>query len=115
MAGLKTIVLESTDKFGGTTAYSGGGLWIPDSPATRRANVVGNTVEDARTYFHAVIGDRTPRALQDAYIDNAAPMLVALEKNPLRAFVDALSVPRLLSRAYPGFLRRGQAIRSRCR
>jgi len=86
-AGLKTIVLESTDKFGGTTAYSGGGLWIPDSPATRRANVVGNTVEDARAYFHAVIGDRTPRALQDAYIDNAGPMLVELEKDPRLTFV----------------------------
>jgi len=65
-AGLKTIVLESTDKFGGTTAYSGGGMWIPDSPATRRANVVGNTVEDARTYFHAVIGDRAYAAVPEA-------------------------------------------------
>jgi 3-oxosteroid 1-dehydrogenase len=105
-SGLKTIVLESTDKFGGTTAYSGGGLWIPDSPVTRRAGVEGNTVEGARAYFHAVIGDRTPAALQDAYIDNAGPMIVALEKNPRFAF-EHFPYPDYFHAA-PGFLPAGR-------
>lgn len=30
-SGLKTLVLEKTDLFGGTSALSGGGIWIPDN------------------------------------------------------------------------------------
>lgn len=65
--GLAVAVAEATDKFGGTTAYSGGGIWYPANPVLRRAGVE-DTVEDALTYYHAVVGDRTPRDLQDAYL-----------------------------------------------
>lgn len=27
--GLSSVVLEKTDRYGGTTAVSGGGIWIP--------------------------------------------------------------------------------------
>lgn len=104
--GLKTIVLESTDMLGGTTAYSGGGLWLPESPATKRANVEGNSVEGARTYFRAIIGDRTPAALQDAYLENAAPMIIELETNPRFAF-EHYPYPDYFHDA-PGFLPLGR-------
>ena len=29
-SGLKTLIIEKTDQFGGTTALSGGVVWIPD-------------------------------------------------------------------------------------
>lgn len=66
---LSVIVAEATGVFGGTTAYSGGGMWFPGNAVLCRAGAQ-DTLEDAKTYYRAVVGDRTPRELQDAYLDN---------------------------------------------
>src|SRR6201996_895826 len=64
--GLDVLLVEATDKFGGTTAYSGGGgVWFPCNPVLVRAGMDGDTIEDALTYYRAVVGDRTPRELQE--------------------------------------------------
>ncbi len=77
--GLSVALLEATDKFGGTTAYSGGGgMWFPCNAVLRRAGS-DDTLERALTYFHAVVGDRTPRELQDAYVLGGAPLIDYLE------------------------------------
>ena len=34
--GLRTLVVEKAAKFGGTSALSGGGSWVPGAPAQRR-------------------------------------------------------------------------------
>lgn len=84
-AGLRTIVVEATDRFGGTTAYSGGGMWLPCNAALKRAGD-DDTLDDAREYYRAVVGDRTPREVQDAFLENGAPMLDFLESDPHMAF-----------------------------
>jgi 3-oxosteroid 1-dehydrogenase len=77
--GLSVALVEATDKFGGTTAYSGGGgLWYPCNAVLRRAGS-DDTIEQALTYFHAVVGDRTPRDLQDAYVRGGAELIDYLE------------------------------------
>ena len=38
-AGLSTLVVESTDRWGGTTMRSGGGLWMPNNPVMRRCGI----------------------------------------------------------------------------
>jgi 3-oxosteroid 1-dehydrogenase len=78
--GLKTILIESTDKFGGTTAYSGSGMWLPTNPVLARGGSA-DTLEAARTYYRAVVGDRTPVALQDAYLNTGAKLVAFLEEN----------------------------------
>jgi succinate dehydrogenase/fumarate reductase flavoprotein subunit len=78
--GLSVIVAEATDKFGGTTAYSGGGLWLPCNAVLRRAGDA-DTLEDVRTYYRAIVGDRTPRDLQDAFLENGAPLVDYLESD----------------------------------
>jgi 3-oxosteroid 1-dehydrogenase len=78
--GLKTILIESTDKFGGTTAYSGSGMWLPTNPVLARGGAP-DTLEAARTYYRAVVGDRTPVALQDAYLNTGAKLVAFLEEN----------------------------------
>ncbi|WP_232475946.1 FAD-binding protein [Flavisphingomonas formosensis] len=84
--GLHVILVENSDKFGGTTAYSGGGMWFPCNAALRRAGD-DDTMEDAREYYRACVGTRTPRALQDAYLDTGAPLIDYLEQDPLLQFV----------------------------
>ena len=36
-AGLDTLVVEKSPHFGGSTALSGGGIWVPGAPSQRRA------------------------------------------------------------------------------
>ena len=36
-SGLETLVVEKSSHFGGSTALSGGGIWVPGAPAQRRA------------------------------------------------------------------------------
>ncbi|HYO05141.1 MAG TPA: FAD-binding protein [Mycobacterium sp.] len=84
--GLSVALVEGGDKFGGTTAFSGGGgMWFPCNPVLRRAGV-DDTIEEALTYFHAVVGDRTPRELQDAYVRGGARLIEYLEEDDAFAF-----------------------------
>ncbi|GAB3211973.1 FAD-binding protein [Nocardia tengchongensis] len=79
--GLTVAVVEATDKFGGTTSFSGGGgVWFPCNPVLQREGV-DDTVEDALTYFKAVVGDRTPAELQETYIRNGAKVIEYLEQD----------------------------------
>ncbi|MGU3587451.1 FAD-binding protein [Rhodococcus sp. C26F] len=77
--GLSVILVEASEYFGGTTAYSGGGgVWFPTNAVLQRAGD-DDTIEDALTYYHAVVGDRTPRELQEAYVRGGAPLIDYLE------------------------------------
>ncbi|WP_405487171.1 FAD-binding protein [Nocardia sp. NBC_00511] len=79
--GLTVAVVEATEKFGGTTSYSGGGgVWFPVNPVLRRAGV-DDTIEDALTYFRAVVGDRTPADLQETYVRRGSDVIEYLEQD----------------------------------
>jgi 3-oxosteroid 1-dehydrogenase len=79
--GLSVMVVEASDQFGGTTAYSGGGgMWFPCNPVLRRAGC-DDTLEDAFDYFHAAVGDRTPVELQRAYVYGGTELIAYLEED----------------------------------
>lgn len=79
--GMRTLVLESTDKFGGTTCYSGGAVWLPGNQASMRAGL-DDTNDMALTYFQQVVGDRTPSDLQQAFVRNGPAVIEYLERSP---------------------------------
>jgi succinate dehydrogenase/fumarate reductase flavoprotein subunit len=79
-AGKKVAILERAGHFGGTTAISGGGIWIPASPQAKAAGVK-DSVEIARDYVLGVVGNRAERALIDAYLGNGPEMVEWLEGN----------------------------------
>ncbi|MDI9914071.1 FAD-binding protein [Rhodococcus sp. IEGM 1379] len=83
--GLRTLLIESTSVFGGTTAYSGGGMWFPTNAVLRRAGD-DDTLDDARTYFQAVVGDRTPKDLQESYLCTGSTLIDYLEIDDAFAF-----------------------------
>ena len=68
------LIVEKDKQWGGTSATSGGGIWIPGSDA---AKAVGfeDDLEGAFTYVRALSKDNVPDANIRAYVDNAAPML----------------------------------------
>lgn len=85
-AGNRVIVLEKADRFGGTTAISGGGIWIPGSPQAKAAGV-DDSIEVARAYALGVVGNRAERDLIDAYFDTGPAMIEWLEANTRAHFL----------------------------
>jgi 3-oxosteroid 1-dehydrogenase len=72
--GLRTVVLEKTDRFGGSTARSGGGIWAPGNEVLREAGVP-DTPEQARAYLAHVAGDCVSPQRQQALLEHGPAML----------------------------------------
>jgi 3-oxosteroid 1-dehydrogenase len=82
--GLRTVLVEKAAHYGGSTARSGGGVWIPNNEVLRRDGVT-DTPEAARTYLHAIVGDVVPAERIDTYLDRGPEALSFLLANsPLR-------------------------------
>ena len=78
-AGKSVVILEKTKFVGGTTAKSGGVMWIPNNRFIRAAEP-DESAEKAITYLDAVCGDGpdTPGTSRDkrrAYVNEAPKML----------------------------------------
>lgn len=78
--GLSTMVLEKGKTFGGSTAISGGGIWVPNNP-TLAAKGVTDSRASVLGYLDALIGDRVPKDRVEALIDNGVPMMEMLERS----------------------------------
>ena len=65
--GLKVLVVEKEPRFGGTTARSGGWLWIPNTSLARAWGIVEDP-EQARTYLRHEAGNAFDAARVDAFL-----------------------------------------------
>ena len=82
--GLSTIVIEKAAHYGGSTARSGGGVWIPNNEVLKRDGVT-DTAEAARTYLHGIIGDIVEPERIDTYLERGPEMLsFVLKHTPLK-------------------------------
>ncbi|MGB0219478.1 MAG: FAD-dependent oxidoreductase [Sinimarinibacterium flocculans] len=72
--GLKSVVVEKSDKYGGTSAVSGGGIWIPCNDDIARTGG-SDSYEEALTYLKHVTGGEVPQARIEAYLQNAPEMV----------------------------------------
>ncbi|BDU06322.1 FAD-binding protein [Nocardia cyriacigeorgica] len=79
--GAETLVIEKAPVYGGSTALSGGGIWVPNNPTLLREGL-GDTRADVRAYLDAVVGDRVPSKNLDRFIDEGPRMLEFLETSP---------------------------------
>lgn len=69
--GLNVLIVEKEPRFGGTTARSGGWLWIPGTSLARAWGIV-EAPDDARTYLRHEAGNSFDAARVDAFL-NAGP------------------------------------------
>ncbi len=82
--GLSTVVVEKAPHYGGSTARSGGGVWIPNNEILERDGV-RDTPDAARTYLHSIIGDVVPAERIDTYLQRGPEMLsFVLKHSPLK-------------------------------
>ena len=84
LRGLSAVVIEKTEYFGGSTARSGGGVWIPGNAVLRRAGIT-DTPAAASAYLAHVAGEETPASLRAAFLEHGPAMLdLVLANTPLR-------------------------------
>lgn len=77
--GLDVLVIEKEEFFGGTTAFSGGVLWIPGNAHARKAGIV-DTREAAVTYLRNEAGNYFSEKAIDAFLDEGPRMLEFFER-----------------------------------
>jgi succinate dehydrogenase/fumarate reductase flavoprotein subunit len=65
--GLNVLIAEKEAKFGGTTARSGGWLWIPGTSLARAWGIVEDA-DQARTYLRHEAGNAFDAARVDAFL-----------------------------------------------
>ena len=70
----EVLIVEKERLWGGTSATSGAGIWIPASDQAAAAGFHDN-VEDAFKYVRALSADNVPDEQIRAFVENAAPML----------------------------------------
>jgi len=82
--GLSVVLIEKEEVFGGASARSGGGVWIPNSRHVRAAGI-DDSAEAAMTFIRHEAGDRLNEPAARAFVDNAPAMLDFIEANsPVR-------------------------------
>src|SRR5437879_4706845 len=102
-AGASVVVLEKQERIGGSTAMSGGIVWVPNNPVLR-ADGVPDSYEDAMAHFEAVVGDVGPASSferRHAFLTAGPEMVSFLEGQGVR-FVHCLGYSDYYSNAKGG-------------
>ena len=77
-SGLQTLVIEKGSHFGGSTALSGGGIWVPGAPAQRREGYVPSP-DGVFDYLRQITDGLVTDARLRTYVDTAPEMMEFLE------------------------------------
>ncbi|MHA1397356.1 MAG: FAD-binding protein, partial [Candidatus Heimdallarchaeaceae archaeon] len=72
--------------YGGSTALSGGGIWVPNNFALKRAGIE-DSPELAMSYLDAIIGSRVPSKNKKAYVEQSSKMIDWLRSNTCLKFI----------------------------
>lgn len=73
-AGLDVLLVEKAGVFGGTTATSGGFIWIPNN-SLAQAEGFGDSADRARAYLRQLCGNDYEPAMIDAYLEHGSSMV----------------------------------------
>jgi succinate dehydrogenase/fumarate reductase flavoprotein subunit len=78
--GLSVVVIERAAQLGGTTAYSGGMLWVPGNSHFREVGGAGDSLADAGKYIRSLTqGLQYDDALIDVFLQSAPEAVDFLE------------------------------------
>jgi 3-oxosteroid 1-dehydrogenase len=82
--GLSVLLVEKSSYVGGSTARSGGALWLPASPILEEKRA-GDTVERAETYLRSVVAGSAPADRSAGYLRNLTATVDMLRRTtPIR-------------------------------
>ena len=90
--GLKVIVAEKEALFGGTTAWSGGWMWIPRNPMATAAGLVEG-LEEPLAYLRHELGAQFDEAQARAFLEAGPQMVEFFRGNTALQFIDGNGIP----------------------
>lgn len=90
--GLRVLVAEKAPLFGGTTAISGGWLWVPHNPVVV-SNGMTETDEAPRAYLRAVLGEQYDARKIERYLSAAPEMSAFFTQHTAVRFLPGSAVP----------------------
>jgi succinate dehydrogenase/fumarate reductase flavoprotein subunit len=105
--GARVAILERSDKVGGTTAVSGGGVWVPCNHHMTSAGIEDSR-EEALAYCKTLTAGAAADDLVEAFVDAAPEMLRYVEEHARLRFTP-WSIPDYYPSA-PGAKRGGRSL-----
>lgn len=106
--GLNVIVVEKEAVFGGTTAWSGGWLWIPRNPLAVAAGIVEDA-EAPRTYLRHELGPHYDETRVEAFLEQGPRMIDFFQRETAVMFIDGNAIPDFHG-ASPGAREGGRSV-----
>ncbi|KAH8901195.1 FAD-binding dehydrogenase [Thozetella sp. PMI_491] len=94
--GLKVLVVEKSKYIGGTTAFSGGGLWIPGNKHQPAVGVMDDSAEKGDRYLQRVLGDAYEMAKIHAFLRSGPEMFKPVPLPDYHEKEDGASVGRTI-------------------
>ena len=90
--GLKVIVAEKDPQYGGTTAWSGGWMWLPRNPLAVEAGIT-EPIEEPLAYLRHELGERFDEARARAFLEAAPKMVEFFRSKTALQFIDGNVIP----------------------
>src|SRR5450631_2893699 len=91
--GLRVLVIEKTEFVGGTTAWSGGMVWIPVNDMMKQAGLP-DSLSDAASYLASTVPETENADLRETFLARGPEAVEYLEENtdvrlqPVKAYPD---------------------------
>ncbi|MDE2200753.1 MAG: FAD-dependent oxidoreductase [Rhodospirillales bacterium] len=106
--GLDVIVAEKAAQFGGTTAWSGGWMWVPRNPLAQEVGIIEDE-EAPRTYLRHILGARYEPARVDRLLAMGPRMVRFFRTHTALDFIDGNAIPDFHAEA-PGGATGGRSL-----
>ena len=90
--GLKVLVVEKEPQFGGTTAWSGGWMWLPRNPLATAAGITED-IATPTAYLQQELGAQFDAARVQAFLQTGPRMVEFFRTQTALQFIDGNGVP----------------------
>jgi succinate dehydrogenase/fumarate reductase flavoprotein subunit len=90
--GQTVLVVEKDPCYGGTTAWSGGWMWIPRNPLALEAGI-HEDIEKPLSYLKHELGAQFDEIRATAFLDNGPRMVEFFRRKTALQFIDGNSIP----------------------
>ncbi len=90
--GLEVVVVEKDAQIGGTSAWSGGWMWIPRNPLAVEAGIVEG-VEAPRAYLRAELGNAYDESFVTALLEQGPRMVAFFRRETSLDFIAGNTIP----------------------
>ena len=90
--GLKVVVVEKDPHYGGTTAWSGGWMWIPRNHLALKAGIA-EPIEKPLSYLQHELGEQFDEVRARTFLKHGPRMLRFFEEQTALQFIDGNGIP----------------------